>query len=78
MSTKVLVANRGESAVRAFPRRLRAGCGDGSGVPWEYRNSVHRLKADGGYQIGEVGHPVQAPCTLVWRPPHVVPFVRGS
>jgi pyruvate carboxylase len=28
--------------------------------PWEDRNSVHRLKADESYQIGEVGHPVRA------------------
>ncbi len=28
--------------------------------PYEDRNSVHRLKADEAYQIGEVGHPVRA------------------
>ncbi|MES5383996.1 biotin carboxylase N-terminal domain-containing protein, partial [Mycolicibacterium conceptionense] len=26
----------------------------------EDRNSLHRLKADESYQIGEVGHPVRA------------------
>jgi pyruvate carboxylase len=28
--------------------------------PFEDRNSMHRLKADEAYQIGEVGHPVRA------------------
>ncbi|UUO00729.1 hypothetical protein M4D79_18110 [Mycolicibacterium novocastrense] len=28
--------------------------------PYEDRNSVHRLKADRSYQIGETGHPVRA------------------
>ncbi|PRC48670.1 pyruvate carboxylase, partial [Mycobacterium sp. ITM-2017-0098] len=28
--------------------------------PHEDRNSLHRLKADESYQIGEVGHPVRA------------------
>src|SRR5215204_1610303 len=28
--------------------------------PYEDRNSLHRLKADESYQIGEVGHPVRA------------------
>src|SRR5205814_793850 len=28
--------------------------------PYEDRNSLHRLKADESYQIGEIGHPVRA------------------
>src|SRR6202790_3629615 len=28
--------------------------------PYEDRNSLHRLKADESYQIGDVGHPVRA------------------
>ena len=28
--------------------------------PHEDRNSLHRLKADESYQIGDVGHPVRA------------------
>jgi hypothetical protein len=50
--------------VRAPSGRSRAayalGAGTVAAFPWEYRNSVHRLKADDSYQIGEVGHPVQA------------------
>jgi pyruvate carboxylase len=78
MFTKVLVANRGQIAVRAFRAAYELGAGTVAAFPWDYRNSVRRLKADESYQIGEVGHPVRPPRTLVWRPPHVVPFVRGS
>ena len=28
--------------------------------PYEDRNSLHRLKADESYQIGDIGHPVRA------------------
>jgi pyruvate carboxylase len=57
---KVLVANRGEIAVRAFRAAYELGAGTVAVFPWEDRNSVHRLKADESYQIGEVGHPVRA------------------
>src|SRR4051812_7239210 len=60
MFTKVLVANRGEIAVRAFRAAYELGVGTVAVFPWEDRNSVHRLKADESYQIGEVGHPVRA------------------
>src|SRR3954449_10142937 len=60
MFGKVLVANRGEIAVRAFRAAYELGAGTVAVFPWEDRNSVHRLKADESYQIGEVGHPVRA------------------
>src|SRR3954468_14584144 len=60
MFTKVLGANRGEIAVRAFRAAYELGVGTVAVFPWEDRNSVHRLKADESYQIGEVGHPVRA------------------
>ncbi|MGY1691921.1 pyruvate carboxylase [Geodermatophilus sp. SYSU D01105] len=60
MFSKVLVANRGEIAVRAFRAAYELGIGTVAVFPWEDRNSVHRLKADESYQIGEVGHPVRA------------------
>src|SRR4051812_18800992 len=60
MFAKVLVANRGEIAVRAFRAAYELGAGTVAVFPWEDRNSVHRLKADESYQIGEVGHPVRA------------------
>ena len=60
MFTKVVVANRGEIAVRAFRAAYELGAGTVAVFPHEDRNSVHRLKADESYQIGEVGHPVRA------------------
>ncbi|SHN76104.1 pyruvate carboxylase [Geodermatophilus obscurus] len=60
MFTKVLVANRGEIAVRAFRAAYELGAETVAVFPWEDRNSVHRLKADESYQIGEEGHPVRA------------------
>src|SRR3954462_9715254 len=60
MSDKVLVANRGEIAIRAFRAAYELGAATVAVFPWEDRNSVHRLKADESYQIGEEGHPVRA------------------
>ncbi|MEU2350129.1 pyruvate carboxylase [Modestobacter sp. NPDC049651] len=60
MFHKVLVANRGEIAVRAFRAAYELGAGTVAVFPYEDRNSVHRLKADESYQIGEQGHPVRA------------------
>jgi pyruvate carboxylase len=58
--SKVLVANRGEIAIRAFRAAYELGVGTVAVYPYEDRNSVHRLKADESYQIGDVGHPVRA------------------
>jgi len=60
MFSKVLVANRGEIAIRAFRAAYELGIATVAVFPWEDRNSVHRLKADESYQIGEEGHPVRA------------------
>jgi pyruvate carboxylase len=57
---KVLVANRGEIAIRAFRAAYELGIGTVAIYPYEDRNSEHRLKADESYQIGEKGHPVRA------------------
>jgi pyruvate carboxylase len=57
---KVLVANRGEIAVRAFRAAYELGAGTVAVFPHEDRNSVHRLKADESYEIGQPGHPVRA------------------
>jgi pyruvate carboxylase len=56
---KVLVANRGEIAVRAFRAAYELGAGTVAVFPHEDRNSIHRLKADESYEIGEPGHPVR-------------------
>jgi pyruvate carboxylase len=60
MFSKVLVANRGEIAIRAFRAAYELGAQTVAVFPFEDRGSEHRLKADEGYQIGERGHPVRA------------------
>jgi pyruvate carboxylase len=57
---KILVANRGEIAVRAFRAANELGAKTVAVFPHEDRNSEHRLKADESYLIGEEGHPVRA------------------
>ena len=60
MFRKVLVANRGEIAIRAFRAGYEVGARTVAVFPHEDRNSLHRLKADEAYEIGEPGHPVRA------------------
>ncbi|WP_167138085.1 pyruvate carboxylase [Diaminobutyricimonas sp. TR449] len=60
MYRKILVANRGEIAIRAFRAAYELGAKTVAVFPYEDRNSLHRLKADEAYQIGEPGHPVRA------------------
>ena len=60
MFKKILVANRGEIAIRAFRAAFELGAKTVAVFPYEDRNSTHRLKADEAYEIGEVGHPVRA------------------
>jgi pyruvate carboxylase len=60
MFAKVLVANRGEIAVRAFRAAYELGAHTVAVFPWEDRNAVHRIKADEAYMIGQKGHPVRA------------------
>src|SRR5688572_27554045 len=59
MFTKILVANRGEIAIRAFRAAYELGSKTVAVYPYEDRNSLHRLKADESYQIGQPGHPVR-------------------
>ncbi|SHN05393.1 pyruvate carboxylase [Actinacidiphila paucisporea] len=60
MLRKILVANRGEIAIRAFRAGYELGAKTVAVFPHEDRNSLHRLKADEAYEIGEPGHPVRA------------------
>ncbi|MGK2879651.1 MAG: pyruvate carboxylase [Mycobacterium sp.] len=64
MISKVLVANRGEIAVRAFRAAFELDIATVAVYPYEDRNSLHRLKADESYQIGDIGHPVRAYLTV--------------
>ena len=60
MFQKVLVANRGEIAVRAFRAAYELGSRTVAVFPYEDRNADHRIKAQESYLIGEEGHPVRA------------------
>jgi pyruvate carboxylase len=60
MFSKILVANRGEIAIRACRAAYELGAKTVAVYPYEDRNSLHRQKADEAYQIGEKGHPVRA------------------
>ncbi|POM27282.1 2-oxoglutarate carboxylase small subunit [Actinomadura rubteroloni] len=60
MINKLLVANRGEIAVRAFRAAYELGIPSVAVYPHEDRLSLHRQKADEAYEIGERGHPVRA------------------
>jgi len=60
MFRKILVANRGEIAIRAFRAAFELGARTVAVFPYEDRYSLHRLKADEAYRIGTEGHPVRA------------------
>lgn len=60
MFEKILVANRGEIAIRAFRAAFELGARTVAVFAYEDRDSTHRFKADEAYQIGEIGHPVRA------------------
>lgn len=60
MFQKVLVANRGEIAVRAVRAAFELGCKTVAVFPYEDRNADHRIKASESYLIGERDHPVKA------------------
>ena len=58
MIKALLVANRGEIAIRAFRAANELGVRSIAVYVPEDRDSVHRLKADESYEIGRPGHPV--------------------
>ncbi|MRK00231.1 pyruvate carboxylase [Aeromicrobium sp. S22] len=60
MFHKILVANRGEIAIRAIRAAHELGAQTVAVFPYEDRGSEHRVRADEAYEIGERGHPVRA------------------
>src|SRR3954471_21290766 len=60
MFSKILVANRGEIAIRAFRASTEMGARTAAAFPYEDRWSEDRMKAYESYQIVEPGHPVRA------------------
>ena len=59
MFSKILVANRGEIAIRALRAANELGVSTVAVFPYEDRGSEHRVRADEAYEIGERGHPVR-------------------
>ncbi|MDH3755481.1 MAG: pyruvate carboxylase [Acidimicrobiia bacterium] len=57
---KLLVANRGEIAIRAFRAATELGIETVAVYTFEDRRTLHRQKADESYQIGERGNPLRA------------------
>ena len=75
--SKLLVANRGEIAIRAFRAAYELGITTAAVYAYEDRKSPHLSKADESYQIGEPGHPVRAYLSvdaIVDRITHVLSF----
>src|ERR1700679_1521178 len=60
MFSKILVANRGEIAIRAFRAAFELGARTGAVYTWEERALLHRQKGDEAHLIGERGRPVLA------------------
>ncbi len=60
MLQKILVANRGEIAIRVFRAAYELGVRTVAVYTPDDRASLHRQKADEAYEIGESGHPVRA------------------
>ncbi len=60
MFEKILVANRGEIAIRAFRAANELGVRTVAIYAYEDRYSLHRHRADESYQIGEAGHPLRS------------------
>ncbi|CAG4927655.1 pyruvate carboxylase [Acidithrix sp. C25] len=60
MLKKILVANRGEIAIRAFRAASELRISTVGIYAYEDRYSLHRQKSDESYQIGEPGHPLRS------------------
>jgi pyruvate carboxylase len=57
---KLLVANRGEIAIRVFRTAHELGIRTVAVFSYEDRFALHRFKADEAYQVGKQGEPIQA------------------
>jgi pyruvate carboxylase len=60
MIKKLLVANRGEIAIRAFRAANELEIASVAVFAFEDRYSLHRQKADESYEIGQRSHPVRS------------------
>ncbi|MGE0537270.1 MAG: pyruvate carboxylase [Pirellulales bacterium] len=57
---KLLVANRGEIAIRVFRTAHELGIGTVAIFSHEDRYALHRFKADEAYQVGQPGEPIRS------------------
>src|SRR3979411_2548671 len=57
---KLLVANRGEIAIRVFRSAHELGIRTVAVYSHEDRFAMHRLKADEAYQVGKAGEPIRS------------------
>ncbi len=57
---KLLVANRGEIAIRVFRSAHELGIRTVAIYSHEDRFAIHRLKADEAYQVGKAGEPIRS------------------
>src|SRR5215213_7582285 len=57
---KLLVANRGEIAIRVFRSAHELGIRTVAIYSHEDRFAMHRLKADEAYQVGKAGEPIRS------------------
>ena len=57
---KLLVANRGEIAIRVFRTAHELGIRTVAIYSHEDRNALHRFKADEAYQVGQPGEPLRS------------------
>ena len=71
---KLLIANRGEIAIRAARAARELGITSVAMYSAEDRSALHRLIADEAYQIGEAGHPVRTYLDI----PAIIEIARRS
>ena len=57
---KLMVANRGEIAIRVFRTAHELGIRTVALYSHEDRFALHRLKADEAYQVGKAGEPIRS------------------
>src|SRR5690349_1999055 len=57
---RLLIANRGEIAIRVFRSAHELGIRTVAIYSYEDRYALHRFKADEAYVVGEAGRPLQA------------------
>src|SRR5437899_3606715 len=57
---RILVANRGEIAIRVFRSAHELGIRTVAIYSYEDRFALHRFKADEAYRVGKAGEPIRA------------------